>query len=168
MFYTGFYSFSTVLPDRSLQDITIFLPPLQAIILLLGGAVSVIAILVRVPGHAGAVVREAKQHHKMSLGATEWSWEERTVPTILAYSAVHYLTKFVTFQDAVQRYLAVPNHKVRQCATDMYRVMHCTLPPSTPFALIVQINEGMLGIVRAGSTPGRQAYTSIRLPVTPA
>ncbi|DBA95341.1 TPA: hypothetical protein ACH3X3_013226 [Trebouxia sp. C0006] len=84
---------------------------LQAIILLLGGAVSVIAILVRVPGHAGAVVREANQHHKMSLGATEWSWEKRTVPTILAYSAVHYLTKFVTFQDAVQRYLAVPNHK---------------------------------------------------------
>ena len=78
----------------------------------MGGAVSVIAILVRVPGHAGAVVREANQHHKLSLGATDWSWEERTVPTILAYSAVHYLTKFVTFQDAVQRYLAVPNHKV--------------------------------------------------------
>lgn len=138
MFYTGFYSFSTVLPDRSLQDITIFLPPLQAIILLLGGAVSVIAILVRVPGHAGAVVREAKQHHKMSLGATEWSWEERTVPTILAYSAVHYLTKFVTFQDAVQRYLAVPNHKV-QCAIEMYWAMHCTQPPSTLSALRVQM-----------------------------
>ncbi len=133
MFRTGFYSFSTVLPDRSLQVITIFLPPLQAIILLLGGAVSVIAILVR------AVVREAKQHHKMSLGATEWSWEERTVPTILAYSAVHYLTKFVTFQDAVQRYLAVPNHKVQQCAIEMHQAMHCIQPPCILFALIVQM-----------------------------
>lgn len=116
MFYTSFYISSTVLPVSSLQDTTVFLLPMQAIILLMGGAVSVIAILVRVPGHAGAVVREANQHHKMSLGATEWSWQERTVPTILAYSAVHYLTKFVTFQDAVQRYLAVPNHKVQQCA----------------------------------------------------
>ena len=100
----------------------------------MGGAVSVIAILVRVPGHAGAIVREANQHHKLSLGTTEWSWEERTVPTILAYSAVHYLTKFVTFQDAVQRYLAVPNHKVQQCAIEMYRVMHCTQPSSTLYS----------------------------------
>ena len=100
---------------------------------------SVIAILVRVPGHAGAVVREANQHHKMSLGATEWSWEKRTVPTILAYSAVHYLTKFVTFQDAVQRYLAVPNHKVQQCAIEMHQAMHWTQPSSTPFALRVQV-----------------------------
>lgn len=106
---------------------------------MLGGAVSVIAILVRVPGHAGAVVREANQHHKMSLGATEWSWEKRTVPTILAYSAVHYLTKFVTFQDAVQRYLAVPNHKVQQCAIEMHQAMHWTQPSSTPFALRVQV-----------------------------
>lgn len=86
---------------------------MQSIILLMGGAVSVIAILVRVPGHTGAVVREAHQNHKLSLGRAEWSWEERTVPTILAYSVVHYMTKFITFQDAVQRYLAVPNHKVQ-------------------------------------------------------
>lgn len=85
---------------------------LQAIILLMGGVVSVIAILVRVPGHTGAVLREAHQHHKLSLGEASWSWQERTVPTVLAYSAVHYMTKFVTFQDAVQRYLAVPSHKV--------------------------------------------------------
>ncbi len=86
---------------------------LQTIILLMGGVVSVIAVLLRVPGHTGAVVREANQHHKLSLGQADWSWEERTVPTILAYSAVHYMTKFITFQDAVQRYLAVPNHKVQ-------------------------------------------------------
>ena len=73
---------------------------------------SVIAVVVRVPGHGGAVVSQAHQQHKLSLGQAGWSWQQRTVPTVLAYSAVHYLTKFVTFQDAVQRYLAVPSHKV--------------------------------------------------------
>ena len=87
-------------------------PVLQAIILLLGGVVSVIAVVVRVPGHGGTVISEAHQEHKLSLGQAGWSWQQRTVPTVLAYSAVHYLTKFITFQDAVQRYLAVPSHKV--------------------------------------------------------
>lgn len=73
---------------------------------------SVLAIAIRVPGGVGAVARQGHEKHKLSLGKTEWSWEERTVPTVLAYAAVHYMTKFITFQDAVQRYLAVPSHKV--------------------------------------------------------
>lgn len=85
---------------------------MQAIVLLMGGVVSVAAVAWRVPGHFKAVVSEGHQHNKFSLGEAEWSWEERTVPTVLAYSLVHYLTKFITFQDAVQRYLAVPSHKV--------------------------------------------------------
>lgn len=90
---------------------------MQSIILLVGGLVSVVAVISRVPGGVGAVAAEAQRHHKLSLGSTEWSWEERTVPTVLTYAAVHYMTKFITFQDAVQRYLAVPSHKV-----------HSTLP----------------------------------------
>ena len=81
----------------------------QSIILLLGGLVSVLAIVSRVAGGAAAVVREGHEQHKLSLGKAEWSWQERTV---LTYAAVHYMTKFITFQDAVQRYLAVPSHKV--------------------------------------------------------
>ena len=69
------------------------------------------AVAWRVPGHFMAVVNEGHQN-KFSLGAAEWSWEQRTVPTVVIYSLVHYLTKFITFQDAVQRYLAVPSHKV--------------------------------------------------------
>lgn len=84
----------------------------QSIILLLGGLVSVLAIVSRVAGGAAAVVREGHEQHKLSLGKAEWSWQERTVPTVLTYAAVHYMTKFITFQDAVQRYLAVPSHKV--------------------------------------------------------
>ena len=86
----------------------------QAIILLMGGLVSVAAVAWRVPGNFWGVVREGHGANKFSLGEAEWSWEHRTIPTVLAYSLVHYLTKFVTFQDAVQRYLAVPSHKVRQ------------------------------------------------------
>ena len=70
------------------------------------------AILSKVPGGIAAVTAEAHRDNKLSLGRAEWSWEERTVPTVLTYAAVHYMTKFVTFQDAVQRYLAVPSHKV--------------------------------------------------------
>ena len=88
---------------------------MQAIILLLGGLVSVAAVSWRVPGHLATVLREGRDEGKFSLGRGSWSWEERTVPTVLAYSLVHYLTKFVTFQDAVQRYLAVPSHKVCSC-----------------------------------------------------
>ena len=85
---------------------------LQSIILLMGGLISVLAIVSRVPGNVGAMVREGQEHGKLSLGKAEWSWQERTVPTVLIYAAVHYMTKFITFQDAVQRYLAVPSHKV--------------------------------------------------------
>ena len=88
---------------------------LQSIILLLGGVISVAALVSRVPGGPTAVVQEGHQYHKLSLGKTEWSWQERTVPTVLSYATVHYMTKFITFQDAVQRYLAVPSHKVVAC-----------------------------------------------------
>lgn len=71
-----------------------------------------VAILTKVPGGIGAVAAEGHRNNKLSLGRSDWSWEERTVPTVLTYAAVHYMTKFVTFQDAVQRYLAVPSHKV--------------------------------------------------------
>ena len=84
----------------------------QAVILLMGGLVSVAAVAWRVPGHFMGVLKEGHKENKFSLGEAEWSWEQRTIPTVLAYSLVHYLTKFVTFQDAVQRYLAVPSHKV--------------------------------------------------------
>lgn len=70
------------------------------------------AVAVKVPGNFGTVVREGREAHKFSLGDTDFSWERRTVPTILCYSLVHYLTKFITFQDAVQRYLSVPSNKV--------------------------------------------------------
>ena len=78
----------------------------------MGALVSVTAILIRIPGGISAVAAEGHQHNKLSLGKAEWSWEQRTVPTVLTYAAVHYMTKFITFQDAVQRYLAVPSHKV--------------------------------------------------------
>ena len=104
---------------------------MQAIILLLGGVVSVAAVLVRVPGHAGAVIGQAHQEHKLSLGQAGWSWQQRTIPTVLAYSVVHYLTKFITFQDAVQRYLAVPSQKVSLatfccCLVLYHAAVHCT------------------------------------------
>ena len=78
----------------------------------MGGLISVMAILTKVPGGIAAVAAEGHRNNKLSLGRAEWSWEERTVPTVLTYAAVHYMTKFITFQDAVQRYLAVPSHKV--------------------------------------------------------
>lgn len=84
----------------------------------MGGIVSVAAVAWRVPGHFSEILHEGHSHNKLSLGEAEWSWEERTIPTVLAYSLVHYLTKFVTFQDAVQRYLAVPSHKVSTLLLD--------------------------------------------------
>lgn len=106
---------------------------LQSIILLLGGLISVMAILTKVPGGIAAVAAEGHRNNKLSLGGADWSWEERTVPTVLSYAAVHYMTKFITFQDAVQRYLAVPSHKVRTTPPDHITiVLHasCTCAPS--------------------------------------
>ena len=94
---------------------------LQSIILLMGGLISVAAILTKVPGGMAAVAAEGHRHSKLSLGRAEWSWEERTVPTVVTYAAVHYMTKFITFQDAVQRYLAVPSHKVIPQLQDLIR-----------------------------------------------
>ena len=86
------------------------------------------AILIKVPGGITAVAAEGHRNNKLSLGRAEWSWEERTVPTVLTYAAVHYMTKFVTFQDAVQRYLAVPSHKVDTVHTTVQ--LHCTCTSS--------------------------------------
>lgn len=109
---------------------------LQSIILLLGGLISVLAILIKVPGGFTAVVAEGHRHNKLSLGRAEWSWEERTVPTVLTYAAVHYMTKFITFQDAVQRYLAVPSHKVHSTLPNTPRLcfLHCTCILLQPLA----------------------------------
>ncbi|KAK9806874.1 hypothetical protein WJX72_005782 [[Myrmecia] bisecta] len=83
----------------------------QAIILLLGGIATVIVIVVNLPGGLATISREGHEHNKFSIGTLEWSWTSRTIPTILCYSVVHYIGKFITFQDAVQRYLSVPSRK---------------------------------------------------------
>ena len=126
--------------------------PLQSIILLLGGLISVIAILIKVPGGIGAVVAEGHRHNKLSLGRAEWSWEERTVPTVLTYAAVHYMTKFITFQDAVQRYLAVPSHKV-------HLNVPCVKPPTQQDCAVCTVTVSCHKAWSNSSSPSSPAQT---------
>ncbi|KAL3146444.1 hypothetical protein ABBQ32_003121 [Trebouxia sp. C0010 RCD-2024] len=120
----------------------------QSVILLVGGLVSVVAIVSRVPGGITVLAADAHRHNKLSLGKTEWSWQERTVPTVLAYAAVHYMTKFITFQDAVQRYLAVPSHK------ELLKAMSLTASLALPtWALFYFIGTCLWAFYRAYPDP---------------
>lgn len=94
--------------------------------MLLGGLVSAAAVCWQVKGGLGGVVEEGQAAHKFSLGPPGWSWTQRSVPTILAYSVVHYIGKMISFQDSVQRYLSVPNQRVSLTETSPSQAEHQT------------------------------------------
>ena len=71
---------------------------MQAAILLLGGAAAVIVVILKTQGGLQTVISEGNQANKFSLGSWDWSWSQRTIPTVLTYGVVHYLGKFITFQ----------------------------------------------------------------------
>ncbi|KAK9862038.1 hypothetical protein WJX84_010227 [Apatococcus fuscideae] len=98
----------------------VYIDVVQAAILLLGGAAAVLVVILKTQGGLSIVISEGAAAHKFSLGSWDWSWSQRTIPTVFTYGVVHYLGKFITFQDAVQRYLAVPTKK------DVY--VACTIP----------------------------------------
>ena len=71
---------------------------LQAAILLLGGAAAVLVVILKTQGGLSIVISEGAAAHKFSLGSWDWSWSQRTIPTVFTYGVVHYLGKFITFQ----------------------------------------------------------------------
>ncbi|KAK9863593.1 hypothetical protein WJX84_006707 [Apatococcus fuscideae] len=98
----------------------VYIDVMQAAILLLGGATAVLVVVLRTQGGLQTVISEGNAANKFSLGSWDWSWSQRTIPSVFIYGVVHYLGKFITFQDAVQRYLSVPSKK------DVY--VACAIP----------------------------------------
>ena len=86
---------------------------MQAAILLLGGATAVLVVVLRTQGGLQAVIAEGNAANKLSLGSWDWSWSQRTVPTVFTYGIVHYLGKFITFQ--VGQKMSAADHMAMPC-----------------------------------------------------
>jgi len=92
----------------------IFTDVIQAIVLLGGGFAAILVTVFKVDGGLNGVIKVAAEDNKLWLGSIEWSWTERTVPTVVIYGLLHYLGRMVGYQDSVQRYLCAPSLKEAQ------------------------------------------------------
>jgi SSS family solute:Na+ symporter len=78
---------------------------MQGFVLWLGILVSIGFLLFLPPQGPHAVLSDAWQHHKMSLGSTAFRFDKPTIVVLAIYGFFFYLQKYTADQTVVQRYL---------------------------------------------------------------
>ncbi len=78
---------------------------IQGIILWFGIAISLVYLVVLMPGGAAAGIKVAWANHKFALGALSGSLSEKTFWVMAVYGFFWYLQKYTVDQTIVQRYL---------------------------------------------------------------
>src|SRR5580704_3462212 len=77
----------------------------QGFVLWLGILVSIGFLLFLPPQGPHAILSDAWQHHKMSLGSTAFRFDKPTIIVLAIYGFFFYLQKYTADQTVVQRYL---------------------------------------------------------------
>jgi SSS family transporter len=97
-------------------DAVMWTDVLQAIVMLLAPTVTVIAVLLSLPGGVHQVVASGMEYDKWRLAI--WSWDPRSpVVWIFVVTMILQVTGFAGDQSMVQRVLATPNDKAARKAT---------------------------------------------------
>ncbi|MGE9292481.1 MAG: sodium:solute symporter family transporter, partial [Puniceicoccales bacterium] len=96
---------------------TVWSDVVQAIVLYLGGLISVAFIIHDIPGGFTQMMQVATEHDKFSLGPMNWDLSERTFWTMLILGVTHWIGGYVADQNVVQRYLAAKSTHEARSAT---------------------------------------------------
>lgn len=115
-------------------DAVIWTDVIQTGVLVVGGVISVVSIVVALPGGLGEVLEIARAHEKLSLGSLEWDLGRRTFWTVALLGLVNWLAIYGGDQNLVQRYVSARSTREARKATILYSVM--ALPMWTFFFLV--------------------------------
>ena len=92
----------------------------QAIVLLLGGAMCVAYIAWNLPEGLNQIFSVGTEHKKFSLGPTDFNLSERTFWTVALLGIVNWLSYLSSDQNVVQRYVAAKSDREARRATTIY------------------------------------------------
>ena len=107
---------------------------IQVIILLSGAVVSIIILLLDMPGGPGQVFAVAAQAHKFSLGTWDLDLVQPTVWVVILYGIMENLRNFGVDQNYVQRYQTT--RSTREAARSVWTAAIAYIPISALFLFI--------------------------------
>ncbi|MBI4622439.1 MAG: sodium/solute symporter [Verrucomicrobia bacterium] len=92
----------------------------QAIIMLVGGALCLGFVVLQLPGGFAQVIAVGQEHNKFSLGALEWNVHQRTFWTVLILGIINWLNIYSGEQTLVQRYVSASSLREARKATLLF------------------------------------------------
>lgn len=92
----------------------------QALIMLAGGVLCLLAVVLQLPGGLGQVIDVGSASNKFSLGAMEWNVHQRTFWTVLILGVVNWLNIYSGEQTLVQRYVSASSLREARKATLLF------------------------------------------------
>jgi SSS family solute:Na+ symporter len=92
----------------------------QALIMLVGGALCLAAVVLQLPGGFGQIIEVGQAHGKFSLGAMQWDVGQRTFWTVLILGIVNWLNIYSGEQTMVQRYVSASSLREARKATLLF------------------------------------------------
>ncbi|MBX3178688.1 MAG: sodium/solute symporter [Candidatus Hydrogenedentes bacterium] len=96
---------------------------IQAIILMLGGAICFCVIAFDLPGGFRQIFEVGAAQDKFSLGSFDWNLHERTFWTVAILGVINWLAIYGGDQNMVQRYAAARSTREARKATILYSVI---------------------------------------------
>lgn len=116
-------SFSAIYTILGGMEASVWTDVVQAIVLYLGGAATLIVMLTGIPGGITELFQVAGQENKFSLGPMNWDVSERTFWTMLILGVTTWVYGYAADQNMVQRYLAAKSTREARKATLLCAVM---------------------------------------------
>ena len=93
---------------------------MQAIVLLLGGAICFVCIVVDLPDGFQQIVDVGSMKEKFSLGPMHWSLREETFWVLMIVGILDWLKMYTSDQNMIQRYAAASSTREARKATIIY------------------------------------------------
>ena len=115
-------------------DAVIWTDVIQALVLIVGGAVCAGYVILALPGGLGQTLEVASAHQKLSLGSFDWDLGRRTFWTVALLGVVNWLAIYGGDQNLVQRYVSARSTREARKATILYSAI--ALPMWTFFFFV--------------------------------
>jgi SSS family solute:Na+ symporter len=115
-------------------DAVIWTDVIQALVLIVGGAVCAGYVILALPGGLAQTLEVASAHQKLSLGSFDWDLGRRTFWTVALLGVVNWLAIYGGDQNLVQRYVSARSTREARKATVLYSAI--ALPMWTFFFFV--------------------------------
>jgi len=101
-------------------DAVIWTDVIQALVLIVGGAICAGYVILALPGGLAQTLEVASAHDKFSLGSFDWDLGRRTFWTVALLGVVNWLAIYGGDQNLVQRYVSARSTREARKATIIY------------------------------------------------